>query len=381
MNNNRFLVAVELAVVCAAAAVPGGAVAQSAAFETREIADFDEPWALEFLPDGRLLVTEKRGEIKLYDPDSGSIGDVTGVPEVTYQGQTGLGDLVLHPDFSANDTVYLSYVAAAEGGSVVTVARARLELAGSGGSLEDLEVIWRATPPVSRGGHPGQRIAFGDGYLWISSGERQQGTPAQDMQSTMGKIIRLNMDGTVPNDNPFAARGGVTAQIWTLGHRNPLGLAFNPADGNLWNIEMAPQGGDELNRVVRGANYGWPIVSEGVNYGGGPIPDHDTRPEFNPPEVFWLRDTAAGQSISPSSLMFYTGDSFPAWRGNAFVGGLAGQFISRIEVNGDEAREAERLDMGMRIRAVEQGPDGAIWVAEDGGRGAMGRLFKLMPRD
>jgi glucose/arabinose dehydrogenase len=380
MNKNRFLVAVELAVVGAAAAVSGGAIAQSTAFETHEIADFDEPWALEFLPDGRLLVTEKRGEIKLYDPDSGAIGDVAGVPDVAYQGQTGLGDIVLHPDFSDNDTVYLSYVAPADGGSVVTVARARLALADSGGSLEDLEVIWRASPAVERGGHPGQRIAFGDGYLWISSGERQQGTPAQDMQSTMGKIIRLNMDGSVPNDNPFADRGGVTAQIWSLGHRNPLGLAFNPADGRLWNIEMAPQGGDELNRVERGANYGWPLVSEGVNYGGGPIPDHVTRPEFNPPKVFWLRDTAAGQSISPSSLMFYTGDAFPAWRGNAFVGGLAGQFISRIEVDGDEAREAERLDMGMRVRAIEQGPDGAIWVAEDGGRGAMGRLFRLTPR-
>jgi glucose/arabinose dehydrogenase len=381
LNKNRIQVFVKLVVAVAAAAVTHAAVAQSMAFETREIADFDEPWALEFLPDGRLLVTEKRGEIKLYDPNSGAVGDVTGVPEVAYQGQTGLGDIVLHPDFSDNDTVYLSYVAPVDGGSVVTVARARLALAGGGGSLEGLEVIWRASPPVGRGGHPGQRIAFGEGYLWISSGERQQGTPAQDMQSTMGKIIRLNMDGSVPNDNPFSDRGGVTAQIWSLGHRNPLGLAFNPADGGLWNVEMAPQGGDELNRVVRGANYGWPEVSEGVNYGGGPIPDHVTRPEFNPPEVFWLRDTAAGQSISPSSLMFYTGDDFAAWRGNAFVGGLAGEFISRIEVNGDEAREVERLDMGMRVRAIEQGPDGAIWVAEDGGRGAMGRLFKLTPRD
>jgi glucose/arabinose dehydrogenase len=381
MKKNRFSIVVELAAVGVTAAIWSGAFAQSASFDVREVADFDEPWALEFLPDGRLLVTEKRGEIKLYDPDSGALGDVTGVPEVVDQGQTGLGDIVLHPGYADNDTVYLSYVAPVEGGSVVTVARARLALTDSGGSLEDLEVIWRASPPVGRGGHPGQRIAFGDGYLWISSGERQQGTPAQDMQSTMGKIIRLNMDGSVPGDNPFSDRGGVTAQIWSLGHRNPLGLAFNPADGGLWNIEMAPQGGDELNRVMRGANYGWPIVSEGVNYGGGPIPDHDTRPDFVPPKVFWLRDTAAGQSISPSSLMFYTGDAFPAWRGNAFVGGLAGQFISRIEVDGDEAREVERFDMGMRVRAVEQGPDGAIWVAEDGRRGGMGRLFRLAPAD
>jgi glucose/arabinose dehydrogenase len=377
MSTKRFFLAINLALVAAL----GAAEARSQAFESTEIADFDEPWALEFLPDGRLLVTEKRGELKLYDPASGNIGNVSGVPEVAYQGQTGLGDIVLDPDYADNDRVYLSYVAPAEGGSVVTVARARLALAGTGGRLENLEVIWRANPPVERGGHPGQRIAFGNGYLWISSGERQQGAPAQDMQSTMGKIIRLDMDGSVPSDNPFADQGGVTAQIWSLGHRNPLGLAFNPADGGLWNVEMAPQGGDELNHVERGVNYGWPTVSEGVNYGGGPIPDHDTRPEFNPPEVFWLRDTAAGQSISPSSLMFYTGDAFPEWRGNAFVGGLAGQFISRIEVDGDEARELERIDMGMRVRAIEQAPDGALWVAEDGGRGAMGRLFKLTPAD
>lgn len=376
MTSKRSFFAVNLAVLAAF----GAAKAQSQAFETSEIADFDEPWALEFLPDGRLLVTEKRGELKLYDPETGNVGDVSGVPEVAYGGQNGFGDFVLHPEFADNDLAYMSYVASAEGGSVVTVARARLALDGTGGSLEDLEVIWRASPAIARGGHPGQRIAFGDGYLWISSGDRQQGTPAQDMQSTMGKIIRLNMDGSVPNDNPFADQGGVTAQIWSLGHRNPLGLAFDPA-GRLWNIEMAPQGGDELNHVERGANYGWPIVSEGVNYGGGPIPDHDTRPEFNPPAVFWLRDTDAGQSISPSSLMFYTGDAFPEWRGNAFVGGLAGQFISRIEIDGDQAREVERLNMGMRIRAVEQGPDGAIWALEDGGRGANGRLFKLTPAD
>lgn len=372
--------AAKLAVLGVAASVSGAALAQSIAFETTEVADFDEPWALEFLPDGRLLVTEKSGEIRLFDPDSGAIGDVTGVPEVAYQGQSGLGDIVLAPDYADDGTVYLSYVAPVDGGSVVTVARARLALTGSGGSLENLEVVWRAGPPVGRGGHPGQRIAFAEGYLWISSGDRQQGTPAQDMQSTMGKIIRLNMDGTVPGDNPFVDQGGATAQIWSLGHRNPLGMAFNPADGGLWNIEMAPQGGDELNYVERGANYGWPVVSEGVNYGGGHIPDHDTRPEFNPPEVFWLRDTAAGNSISPSSLMFYTGDAFAAWRGNALAGGLAGQFISRIEVNGDEAREVERLDMGMRVRAIEQAPDGSIWVAEDGSRGASGKLFRLTPR-
>jgi glucose/arabinose dehydrogenase len=253
------------------------------------------------------------------------------------------------------------------------VARARLELGANGGELRDLEVIWRQTPKVDGGGHYAHRIAFGpDGHLWISSGDRQKFDPAQDMQSTMGKIVRLNDDGSVPDDNPFADRGGPSAEIWSLGHRNPLGLAFDAA-GRPWNVEMGPAGGDELNLVERGANYGYPIVSNGNHYDGRDIPDHPTRPEFSAPAVFW------NPVISPSSLIFYSGDEFPEWRGDAFIGGLSSQAIVRIEIDGDTAREAERFPMGMRVRALEQAPDGTIWILEDGreGRGGQGRMFRL----
>jgi glucose/arabinose dehydrogenase len=362
---------------CAAAAVlaacgnfGAGPFAQSP-FTTTPVAEFNEPWAMAFLPDGRLLVTEKRGALKLYSFETQQTGVVTGVPAVEDGGQGGLGDVVLHPNFAANGLVYLSYAEAGERGTAgAAVARARLALSSTGGgALENLAVIWRQTPKVDGRGHYGHRIAFGtDGFLYISSGERQKFTPAQDMAANLGKIVRLNDDGSVPADNPFAREGGVTAQIWSLGHRNPLGLAF---DGNaqLWNIEMGPRGGDELNRVERGANYGYPIVSNGDHYDGRTIPDHPTRPEFNAPAVFW------NPSISPSSLMFYSGSEFPQWRGNAFVGGLSSQSLLRIEIGADGAREGDRFRMDDRIRAVEEGPDGAIWLLEDGGR-----LLKLTAR-
>ncbi|MGD8340017.1 MAG: PQQ-dependent sugar dehydrogenase [Gammaproteobacteria bacterium] len=354
----------------ACVACDNGVNAQHAAFTAVQVADFDDPWAIRFLPDGRLLVTEKAGELKILDVDNGTEADISGVPEVAYAGQGGFGDVVLHPDFSDNRLVYLSY---SEPPGQAAVARARLRLDADGGALEDLEVVWRQSEEIPRRGHFGQRIAFGDGYLWISSGERQQGTPAQDMQENLGKIVRLNYDGAVPEDNPFSDRGGVTAQIWSSGHRNPLGLAFD-SSGQLWNVEMGPQGGDELNRVERGANYGWPIVSNGVNYGGGHIPDHDTRPDFNAPAVYWV------PSISPSSLLFYDGDAFPEWRGNAFIGGLSSQSIRRIEFDAEGgAHEAEHFDMGMRVRGLAQGPDGAIWALEGGSRGGDGRLYKLTP--
>jgi glucose/arabinose dehydrogenase len=381
MNSSKFLVGAMFG-LAACGAVDTDLLAQDASFESAVIADFDEPWAMAFLPDGRLLVTEKAGSLKLLDIDSGETAEISGVPEVAYGGQGGFGDVVLHPDYLDNQLVYLSYGEPGEDRtSGAAVARARLELDSAGGELAEFEVIWRQSPKVRGGGHYGQRIAFHDGYLWISAGERQQGEPAQDLNQTLGKIVRLNYDGSVPSDNPFASEGRVAAEVWSLGHRNPLGLAFDTS-GQLWDIEMGPQGGDELNRVERGANYGWPTVSNGVNYGGGPIPDHDTRPEFHPPAVYWLRDSDDGQSISPSSLLFYDGDAFPAWRGDAFAGGLAGQYISRIEVDDDSATEVERFDMGTRIRGLAQGPDGAIWVLEDEGRrGGQGRLLKLTPTD
>ena len=365
--------------VAALAACSGGsseALAQDHPFTVTELADFEVPWALEFLPDGRVLVTEGQGSLKLYAP-GGAIHEIAGVPHVAFGGQGGLGDVVLHPRFAENGLVYLSYAEAGDGNTRgAAVARARLELGNDGGRLTDLEVIWRQVPKVEGAGHYAHRIAFdGEGYLWISSGDRQKFDPAQDMQSNMGKILRLNDDGTVPADNPFAERGGVTAQIWSLGHRNPLGLAFDSA-GRLWNVEMGPAGGDELNLVQRGANYGYPIVSNGDHYDGTVIPDHPTRPEFNAPAVFW------NPVISPSSLMFYSGSEFPEWRGDAFIGGLSSQSIVRIEFDGERAREAERFAMGMRIRALEQAPDGSIWILEDGreGRGGEGRMFRLTAR-
>lgn len=344
-------------------------------FARTPIAQFQQPWAMTFLPDGRLLVTQQTGELKLLDLDSGDIGTISGVPEVDYGGQGGLGDVVLHPDFADNSLVYLSYAEAGEGDTRgAAVARGTLTLDDrGGGALSDVEVIWRQVPKVAGRGHYGHRLAFGpDGMLWISSGERQKFDPAQDMQSNLGKVVRLNPDGSVPDDNPFADQGGVAAQIWTLGHRNPLGLAFDD-HGRLWEHEMGPMGGDELNLIERGSNYGYPIVSNGDHYDGRPIPDHDTRPQFNAPEVSW------NPVISPSGFIIYSGDAFPDWQGDGLIGGLSSQALVRIEFDGVEAKEAERFDMGQRIRGVEQGPAGAIFLLEDQSDGAGGRLIKLTP--
>ncbi len=365
--------------LAAAMALGAGALAPASAqnlpFTMTQVADFDIPWAIAFLPDGRLLVTEQRGMLKLVTPGGAAV-DIRGVPQVSWFGQGGLGDVVLHPDYASNGLVYLSY---AEGGENETrgaaVARAKLALDASGGELQNLQVIWRQSPKVDGGGPYSHRIAFGGGYLWLSSGDRQKFDPAQDMNANLGKVLRLNEDGSVPRDNPFADRGGVTAQIWSLGHRNPLGLAFD-AQGRLWDVEMGPMGGDELNQVRRGANYGYPIVSNGDHYDGKVIPDHDTRPEFAAPAVWW------NPVISPSNLLFYSGTEFPQWQGDALISGLSSQAIIRIEFDGDRAREAERYDMGMRVRSIEQAPDGALWILEDGreGRGGQGRMFKLAAR-
>ncbi len=348
------------------------ATAAANAFSTEAVAQFEEPWAMTFLPDGQLLVTEKRGALRLHNPDTGATGSIGGVPAVAYGGQGGFGDVVLHPQFADNTLVYLSYAESGENDRAgAAVARARLVLDGSGGGrLEGLEVIWRQVPKVTGRGHYGHRLAFdGDGKLWISSGDRQKFDPAQDMASNMGKILRLNDDGSVPADNPFAGQGGVAAQVWSLGHRNPLGIAFD-AEGRLWNHEMGPKNGDELNLVQRGGNYGYPIVSNGDHYDGRPIPNHDTRPEFNAPAISWT------PVISPAGLVFYSGDLFPEWKGSAFIGGLSSQSLVRVAFEGERAWEAERFAMGSRIREVEQGPDGALWLLEDG-RG--GRLLRLTP--
>lgn len=356
-----------------AASPPADTVETDKPFKAESWATFDAPWAMTFLPNGQLLVTEKAGALKLFNPLTRQTGTVSGVPEVADAGQGGLGDVIAHPDFSQNGWIYLSY---AEPGSNNTrgaaVARARLTLSGDGGALSDLQVIWRQDPKVTGDGHYGHRLVFSpDGsHLFISSGERQKFDPAQDMQANLGKIVRLHDDGSVPTDNPFASQGGVAAQIWTSGHRNPLGIAFD-AQGRLWNHEMGPKGGDELNLVVRGDNYGYPIVSNGDHYDGTPIPDHATRPEFHAPAISWT------PVISPAGLVFYSGALFPQWRGQALIGGLSSQSLVRVRINADaSATEVGRYAMGKRIREVEQGPDGAVWLLEDK---AGGRLLKLLP--
>ena len=227
--------------------------------------------------------------------------------------------------------------------------------------MSAVEVLWRQVPKVSGEGHFGHRLLFDDeGYLFISSGERQKFDPAQDMASNLGKIIRLREDGSVPDDNPFAAEGAIAGQVWSLGHRNPLGMAYD-AEGRLWSHEMGPKGGDEMNLIRRGKNYGYPIVSNGDHYDGRSIPDHATRPEFEAPATWWT------PVISPAGFIIYTGDLFPEWRGDGLIGGLSSESLVRVEFDGESAREAQRFDMGRRIREVEQGPDGAIWLLEDEG--------------
>lgn len=353
-------------------------------FDVEPITSFDEPWAMTFLPDGRMLVTEKKGNLYIVNQQGQKTRAISGVPDVDYGGQGGLGDVALHPDFEDNNMIYLSYAEAGPGNTRgAAVARAVLSESNGSGSLSDVEVVWRQYPKVVGRGHYAHRIVFHDGYMWISSGDRQKFTPAQDMQSNIGKILRLNYDGTVPDDNPFVDYieqdpsvddEGVYGQIWSMGHRNPLGIAFD-LDGQLWNIEMGPAGGDELNYVERGGNYGYPIVSNGDHYDGREIPDHDTRPEFNAPATWWT------PVISPGNLIIYGGDLFADWKGNALVAGLSSQAIIRIALDGSEAREVERYAMGARIRSVEEGPDGALWVLEDERANSQGRMLKLTPKD
>ena len=329
---------------------------------------FNEPWAMTFLPDGQLLVTQKTGELLLVDLDDGSQVPVQGVPEVAYGGQGGLGDIILHPEYQNNHLIYLSYAEKAVSGKRgAVVAQAQLKLTDKP-KLENLEVLWRQSPKVSGKGHYSHRLAFGpDGYLFITSGERQKQEPAQSWTQDLGKVIRLNADGSVPPDNPFQDKGVLAKSFWTLGHRNLLGIAFYKK-GQLWTHEMGPQHGDEFNLIIAGENYGWPLVSWGNHYSGYPIPDHDTRPEFHTPEAYWV------PTIAPSGLIIYHGDMFKKWLGNAFIGGLRSESLIRVRIEGTQAEEVERFGMGERIREVEQGPAGAIWVLEDGDGGLLLRL-------
>lgn len=330
------------------------------AYKVEEFTQLNEPWALTELPDQRLLITERSGKLKLFNPANRSTQTIQGIPQVAYGGQGGLGDIALHPDFAKNQWVYLSYAEQGQGGYGAVVVHGKLDLTKSTPQLTQIKKIWTQVPKFSSGqGHYGHRIIFGsDNKLWISSGERQQFNPAQDMNSNAGKIIRLNDDGSIPSDNPFMNQGEIAKQVWSLGHRNPLGLAFDP-QGQLWVIEMGPKGGDELNKVIKGKNYGYPIVSNGDHYDGKPIPDHSTRPEFEAPALDWT------PVISPSDLLFYTGNSFPQWKNKAIATGLSSQAMIVIDTTQNPAKEIQRLDMKERIRGAIQAKDGSLWVIED----------------
>ena len=350
--------------------------------EVSSLGKFNRPWAMSFLPTGELLITEKDGRLwmvrassaennssfAIVAPETIERVEVSGLPEVRAGGQGGLGDIVVHPDYADNGYIYISYVEREGGTSGAAVIRARLDLSDPDSPrLADQQDIWRQVPKVSGEGHYGHRLAFSpDGYLYISSGERQKFDPAQNMEMNLGKVIRLFDDGSVPADNPWADQGDVAAQFWSIGHRNPLGLAF-AEDGQLWEHEMGPRGGDEFNRIVAGANYGYPLVSNGSHYDGSPIPDHDTRADLQAPEASW------SPVISPSGLVIYRGERYADWEGTALMGGLSSQSLVRVSL-GESVSEIERYNMGHRIREVEQDIDDVVYLLEDGPDGRLLRL-------
>ena len=354
------------------------------------LATLEFPWGLALLPDGRLLVTEKPGRLRIWA--NGKMSEpVQGVPKVVFRGpsdQGGLLDVEIDPDFARNGFVYLSYVEAADpqpadaretdeprfGGfldmsdTIVrggAVARGKLD----GDQLRDVQVIWRQVPKTVGRGHFGNRIVFAkDGKLFITSGERMRFDPAQSLASNLGKVVRINSDGSIPNDNPFVGKTDALGDIWSYGHRNMLSAAIEPTSGQLWVVEMGPLGGDELNMIERGKNYGWPVVSNGDNYNSSPIPDHPSHKEFQGPVRSW------SPVISPSGAFFYTGSLFPGWRGSLLAGGLSSQALVRLTVESGKVNVEERIDMKRRIRDLIQAPDGAILVIVDNKSGDLLRL-------
>lgn len=341
--------------------------ATAGAFTVAEHGAFDEGWAMSFLPGGEhLLVTERGGAMKLRDQATGEVREVSGVPEVEAEGQGGLHDVIPGPTFAEDGTVYLSWVRDHPDGAQGVVGRGTLDV--DTATLTPPEVIWEQDP-ASGSGHFALSLLVSGDHLYVTSGERQEQTPAQDTGTNLGKVVRLTLDGRPAPGNPWAGGGGPTDQLWTTGHRNPLGIAEDP-EGRIWVSEMGPRGGDELNLLAAGENYGWPEASMGVHYNGGAIPDHAAGDGFHAPAAYWV------PSLSPGSLLIYRGDRFADWRGDALLGGLSGRALVRVDLDGDRATVAERWDMGARIRALAEAPDGAIWVLEDGGDG---RLLELTP--
>jgi glucose/arabinose dehydrogenase len=371
--NLKFMQAAAVIALAACGSAPTSTQAQPTATEkpfiATEVAHFDTPWAMDFLPGsgvpmtGMALVTEKSGKLWLVDSGSGQRQAVAGVPAVKVIGQGGLLDVVAHPGFAGNQRIYLSFAEAGPNGTAgAAVGFGRLLLGDGQPRIDGFKVIWRQQPKVSGGAHFAGRLAFApDGALFVSAGERFQFEPAQEPGNGLGKVFRMS------------AEGG-DARQWTLGHRNPLGLSF-ASDGRLWEVEMGPQGGDELNLIVEGRNYGWPEVSYGSHYDGRDIPDDHKGRGFEEPKLWW------NPSISPGGLLIYSGDLFPQWQGDALIGGLSGETLIRADLDGDKARKADQWDMGARIRAVDQGPKGEVYILEDGEAPGRGRLLRLTPKN
>lgn len=330
----------------------------------------DHPWGMAFLPDGRLLVTERAGSLRILDTENNLSEPLSGTPEVFAEGQGGMLDVALHPDFENNNFVYLSFSEPGDDNTASTaLGRGTLE----NGALNNFTVIFRQEPKVSGPNHFGGRIVFSeDGHLFLTMGERFQFEPAQDLSNHMGAIVRLTPDGNVPGDNPFVDDDNARDEIWSYGHRNIEAAAFDPNTGKLWVAEMGPQGGDEFNQPMPGENYGWPIVSWGEHYDGNDIPDPATRPEFADAAIHWT------PVISPSGMEYYNGEMFPELQGNMLIGGLTAQGVVRVKVDGDNAEEVGRMDLDARIRDVEQAPDGSVYILTDESNG---KIWRLVPKE
>jgi glucose/arabinose dehydrogenase len=331
------------------------------------------PWALAFLPDGRLVVTERAGRMRIVGKEGKLSPPLVGVPPVAARGQGGLHDVVLDRDYAQNNTIYFCFAEPASGGARTALARAKL-VDGETPRLDDVKVIFHQDGPLSSGNHFGCRIAqASDGNLFLTMGDHFTfRNEAQNLANHLGKIVRIRPDGSVPPDNPFVSRTGAKPEIWSYGHRNSQGAAINPQTGKLWEHEHGPRGGDEINIPEAGKNYGWPVIGYGIDYSGAKIHDSTQKAGMEQPIKYWV------PSIAPSGMAFYTGELFPAWRGSLFVGALAGQILVRLELKGDTIGSEERLlrTLNERIRDVRMGPDGALWLATDN---SAGRILRLAP--